>query len=87
VNGNTIENYELPNLHKASFSNIDNTDIRSTYQPIDYSDSDLASEEEVYIPRSRHAPKCYPKGKWTRSVVKMASVNKENMSTAETVVR
>jgi GT2 family glycosyltransferase len=42
-----IVNYESPVFKEASLSSANNADKRPVYEPIDYSDTDIASEEEV----------------------------------------
>jgi hypothetical protein len=81
------DNYESPVFEKASLSSTNNADKGPVYEPIDYSDTDIASEEEVVIPRSRRAPKQFPERQWTRSVAKMANVNKANVLDTEPVAR
>jgi hypothetical protein len=77
--------YGSPVLQEASLSNTNNTAISQEYEPIDYSDSDIASEEDVPVPQSRRAPKRFPEGQWTRSVAKVANVNKGNVSDTEPI--
>jgi hypothetical protein len=79
------DNYELPVFEEASLSSANNADKRPVYEPIDYSDTDIASEES--LSRSQRAPKRFPEGQWTRSVAKMANVNKANVSDTEPVAR
>jgi hypothetical protein len=74
-------------FEEASFSSPNNTDKRAEYEPIDYSDSDIASEEEVLLPRSRRAPKRFPEGQWARSIAKMANVDKANVTEIGPVTR
>jgi DNA-binding transcriptional MocR family regulator len=80
------KDYESPVFEEALPSSTNNTDKRPVYEPIDYTDNDIASEEEVPLPRSQRAPKWFPEGQWTRSVAKMANVNKANMSDTEPCV-
>jgi hypothetical protein len=78
---NAVNYYNVSDLNEALFSEDNSTHIEQAYEAIDYSDSDLASEE-VSLPHNRRAPKHYPEGQWTRSVAKMANVSRENMSKA-----
>jgi hypothetical protein len=77
------DNYESMVFEEASFTSANDADKRPVY----YSDTDIASEEEVNLPRSRQAPKLFPEGQWTRSVAKMANVNKVNVSDTEPLAR
>jgi hypothetical protein len=81
------DNYDSPVFEEASFSSSKDTDKRAEYEPINYSDSDIASEEEVLLPQSRCAPKQFPEGQWTRSVAKMANINKADVANADSVTR
>jgi hypothetical protein len=80
------KDYESPVFEEALPSSTNNTDKRPVYEPIDYRDNDIASEEEVPLPRSQRAPKWFSEGQWTRSVAKIANVNKANMSDTDMCV-
>jgi hypothetical protein len=82
-----IDSYESPVFEEASLSSANNADKGPIYEPIDYSDTDIASEEDVVIPRSRQAPKRSPEGQWTRSVAKMANVNRVNVLDTEPIAK
>jgi hypothetical protein len=80
------KDYESPVFEEALPSSTNNTDKRPVYEPIDYRDNDIASEEEVPLPHSQRAPKWFPEGQSTRNVAKMVNVNKANMSDTEPCV-